>query len=500
MKLTLQTRIMGTFLVIVAVLAGVAAMIFANARTSADAYQRSLSDLLRVTELTRAVDRGADLLGNLATDPFPDRVAGDFKQINEQIHQLRLGLPASSDPNVARLVQDLDSMADSFMIEASAAIYAFRAEDMERYFEHDREAALIAGYVRDTADRLLAAELEAYRRVYPEVTRRNQVLQDTNVAVLAAVTLLAIVFAWSFAHSVTDPLLAFSRAAGRIAGGDLEGPAVPSGFGVELEVLGGAFNHMQENLRQYVAELKGKAELERRLRAEEMVNLQNQTLLREAELRMLQSQVHPHFLFNTLNMIARTALIEGADRTRSLMETTADLLRYNLRQLDRPVTLADEVDQVQRYMAIQQERFRERIRFCQELDESLLWRPIPCLTLQPLVENALIHGIGAREEGGTVELTIQRTEGGLQIQVADDGVGINPERLAELNLGGRDASGAAGHTTGLGLHSVKRRLELFFGDGVGFMITARSGGGSVVVMDLPAPAERVQTGAHSGSR
>jgi two-component system, sensor histidine kinase YesM len=498
---TLQSRLMATMLLIVGLLAGLALLIFAHARTTAITYQERLSDLVKVAELTRSVDQGVQVLGRLATGPSPGEADAEFRQARERIYQLRRDLPTrTASPVGARLLLDLDAMADSFLVEAGAAIYAFQGADLERYFQHDREAAVIAGYVRDTADRLLAAELDAYRQVYPEVTRRDRLLGNANMAVLAAVTVLSLLFAWSFARGVTDPLRSLAQAAKRIAGGDLAGPAVPVGSGDEMKVLGRAFNQMQESLRRQVAELEAKAELERRLQQEEMENLQVHTLLREAELRALQSQVNPHFLFNTLNVVQKTALIEGADRTCTLLETVADLLRYSLRQLDQPVTLGAEVAQVRRYATIQGERFRDRIRFAEELEESALDLPIPCLTLQPLVENAVIHGIGNRERGGTVRLSVRREDDRVRIIVSDDGKGIPPDRLAALNDEEGPVGAALGHTTGLGLHNVRRRLQLFYqGSPVAFAVNSRYGESTSVIIDLPYAAEGGERLAHPGS-
>jgi sensor histidine kinase YesM len=492
---------MATMLLIVGLLAAIALLIAAHARTTAATYQERLSDLVKVAELTRAVDQGVQVLGQLATGPSPAQADADFKAAREQIYRLRQELPTqTASPVGARQIADLDAMADSFLVEAGAAIYAFQGSDLERYFQHDREAALIAGYVRDTADRLLAAELDAYRQVYPAVLRRDRLLGNANLAVLATVTVLSLLYAWAFARGVTDPLRALAGAARRIAGGDLAGPAVPVGSGEEMKVLGRAFNQMQESLRRHVADLEAKAELERRLQQEEMENLQVHTLLREAELRALQSQVNPHFLFNTLNVVRNTALIEGADRTCTLLETVSDLLRYSLRQLDQPVTLAGEVEQVRRYAAIQGERFRDRIRFAVELEASALGLPIPCLTLQPLVENAVIHGIGSRERGGTVRLTIRRDGDAVHIEVADDGRGIPPDRLALLNDEDGPTGTSLGHTTGLGVYNVRRRLQLFYqGLPVRFAVTSRYGEGTTVVIDLPYPAEGRESVAHPGS-
>lgn len=507
MKWTLQSRLMVTFLSMIALLAVVTMLIQGHARSSVELYQASLSDLLRVAELTQRVDHGVDLIGRLATDPVPERVVAEFEPLKSQIHELRRSLPATTvNPDSARMMRDLNAMSDSFLIEAGASIYAFRDGAQEPYFNHDEEAATIAEYIRDTSERLLAAELEGYRQVYPAVIERDQQLLNTNLAVMMAVTMGSVLFVWGFSQEVTNPLRQMVHAAGRIAGGDLEGPPVPTeASAAEMEVLGLAFNHMQDSLRQHVSELKAMVELERRLQAEELENLQIHTLLREAELRALQSQVNPHFLFNTLNMVSKTALLEGAERTSTLLETVADLLRYSLRPLDAHVTLRDEVAQVKRYMTIQAGRFRERFLFDLAIDESALTLPIPCLTLQPLVENALIHGLGSREEGGLIRLRVDRVGDRIQVVVADNGVGISPERLALFESGEPFAPArTGGHTTGLGFMNVRRRVELFYGGAACTVITSQFGQGTTIMLDLPDAFETEREGvladAHPGSR
>ncbi|MFZ5824324.1 MAG: histidine kinase [Bacillota bacterium] len=496
---TLQSRLMVMLCLIVVLLLSFSLLTLTHAHTTAATYQGRLSDLVRVTELTRAVDNMAVLLGQLATGSSPERADQDFRTTQEEIYRLRRELPtATVSPAAARMVLDLDAIADSFMVEAAAALYALRDGDLNRYFLHDRQAAVIAGHLRNTADRMLAAELEAYRQAFPEVDRRYRYLKNTNLVVMGTGALLVLLFGWAFARQISDSLRDLAHAARRIAGGDLYGPAVPAGQGEEMQVLSGAFNQMQEGLRQHMRQLEEKVELERRLKAEELENLQVHTLLREAELRALQFQVNPHFLFNTLNTLAKTALIEGADRTCTLLETVSGLLRYSLGKLDQPVTLAEEIAQVRRYATIQAERFRDRLRLLIDLDESTLNTPIPCLTLQPLVENAMIHGIGGRVRGGTVWLTARRLDSRVRIVVRDDGVGMPQDRLVAVLE--RDGPVPTGHTTGLGLFNVSQRLRLF-GDGTATLsIESRSGEGTTVTIELPAAPEGEESGANPGGR
>lgn len=500
-KRTLFANLMAAFLLMITVLTGVAFQILVNAQTTMESYQSGLSSLVSVADLTQAVDHGATELGQLVTYPDHHRVVEAFSPVGDEIHRRSQQLPPTTvNPASDRKVQDLARMADSFLVEADAATYALQAGDLDLYFQHDRKAVAIAGYVRNAAEQLLASELDTYRRVYPEAAARDRHLQVLNLTCLVILTLEVLLFAWCFARRVTNPIQALGRAARRIAAGDLSGPPVEADSGDELAVLGRGFNHMQESLRRQVAELEEKADLERRLQAEELERLRIHSLLGEVELRALQSQVNPHFLFNTLNMVAKMALLEEAGRTRTMLEVVADLLRYSLRDLDRPVALGEEVEQVRRYTTIQGQRFRDRIRFMIDCDDAAATVPVPCLTLQPLVENALIHGIGSREEGGLIRITVRREPRGARVVIADNGVGIPPERLQHLMEGVSGAESTRyGHTTGLGIRNVWRRMELFYGPEARLTLESPPGEGTVVTLYLPeSPSEEVLSGAHPG--
>lgn len=493
MKKSLRSRLLAAFVAIVATLSVTGLLLYQHSRNITRTYHEGMAGLLTVSELSRVVEQAGGALARLVS-VSPEVGEAEYRSLKARIKELRQALPAATaNPASPRLVQDLDSMADSFTVEAGAAIYALRAGDIYGYATHYREALTIAGYVREAADRLMASELAEYERLYPEVLARLQSLQRLNLTMLVMVSLSGLLFAWGFAEQVSRPLRSLARAAGRIASGDLAGPPVAVHSGDELEILGRSFNHMQENLRSLVGEMQEKARLERELQAATLKNLEVRNLLQESELRALQSQVNPHFLFNTLNMVARTALIEEAERTRELLETVADLLRYNLRQLDRPATLADEVEQVNRYITIQKARFRERLQFVLQVDDAALQTRLPAITLQPLVENAVIHGIGNQEQGGTIALTIRQTPAEITVVVQDTGRGMTPEQIATA-MGLPETEGQAvatprqekGHTTGLGLTNVRRRLELFYGRANLLSIESTPGHGTAVILHLPA--------------
>ncbi len=220
---------------------------------------------------------------------------------------------------------------------------------------------------------------------------------------------------------------------------------------------------------------------ERDLREELMAKLAT-----EAELRALQAQLNPHFLFNALNTLGYL-MTASPDRARSTLQDLTQLLRAVLKRSGGDVvTLGEEVALVEAYLAIERARFEDRLRLRMDVPASLRGRSIPPLLVQPLVENAIKHGISPRKEGGEVvvrawsEETDGAAESTLVIEVADTGVGAS------------EAAVAAGRARGVGLDNVQRRLRAHYGAEARLSITSRPGQGTRVALRLPgSPVHRV---------
>jgi len=205
--------------------------------------------------------------------------------------------------------------------------------------------------------------------------------------------------------------------------------------------------------------------------------------LKFMELKALQSQVNPHFLFNTLTTMAGVALLEGAEETSSLLKALSRLLRYSLRRIGQSVTLSEELASVNDYLSIQRARFGERIAVTMEITEDVLDAQIPVFTLQPLVENAIIHGLESREEG-LLTVKCRQEETTVVIEVSDNGAGISHKRLAEIRESRGENSGR-GHTTGIGIDNVHKRLQHFFGMSCNLHIESELNKGTQVSLRIP---------------
>lgn len=233
----------------------------------------------------------------------------------------------------------------------------------------------------------------------------------------------------------------------------------------EVRTLATAIYSMQDTvLGQYAVE-KHNEQLKQKLVAEAMHTAQVERRLQEAQLKALQAQINPHFLFNTLNMIGQMAYLEGAERTTDLLDTFSRFFRYNVESFERNVTIAEEIENVRGYVALQRERFGDRIRYQIDADRAVEAVRVPSLIVQPLVENALSHGLRMRTGGGEVDVSVRALEaGGFVIRVSDNGCGMDAEALRALRarVDGSESEDRAEHRS-IGLSNVVSRMRLTFG-------------------------------------
>ena len=214
---------------------------------------------------------------------------------------------------------------------------------------------------------------------------------------------------------------------------------------------------------------------------------------KHAEYLALQNQINPHFLYNTLEGIRSEALIEGVDSIANMTEALATFFRYTISNVDKLVTLEAEINNVKNYYKIQQFRFGDKLELSMDFEvndyeEILQWK-IPKLTLQPIFENAIFHGVERKIGKGILNLKVSATSQRLIIIISDNGVGMEEERVKKLNQKLRGATleymKEDGGEKGIALLNVNNRIKLIFGDEYGIYIYSKIGAGTDVEITLP---------------
>lgn len=207
--------------------------------------------------------------------------------------------------------------------------------------------------------------------------------------------------------------------------------------------------------------------------------------LKDAEQKLLTSRINPHFLFNSLNTVSRQAQLEGASKTMEIVFALAELLRGSIRNNGQLGTLREELAYIRNYLFIKETRFGERVKAEIDVDESCLDSEIPLFTLQPLVENALIHGVEPKEEGGCIRIKVAREGKKICLSITDDGLGMSQDVIEEIMNFKSPVMENGSKLTGVGMSYVFKRLQYHFGNDFKWDLTSKIGEGTRITLLLP---------------
>lgn len=290
-----------------------------------------------------------------------------------------------------------------------------------------------------------------------------------GLVVIVAAILFSIVAAWRISKSIYVPIKKLHDVTTTIARHDLE-TLVTAKNADEITELGLSFNIMVGKIKELLA-----------AKIEEHENL------KKAELRALQAQINPHFLYNTLDTIIWMAEARRMDQVVELVRVLSRFFRITLSKGKDWITVRDEFEHAESYLAIQKMRYRDILDYRIDLPADMRDGQMLKLTLQPLVENALYHGIKNKRSGGTITVRGARLPGELlQIQVEDNGAGIAPERLAEIRtLLASDSGDTVIGEGGYGISNVNQRIKLYYGEEYGLSIDSEFRHGTRVTLVIP---------------
>lgn len=377
-------------------------------------------------------------------------------------------------------LKNVINMIEHYLITLDTTVTARRNRDIEAYTEGYQNSVREYNYIGDYIKDMMSANLSESAETYIMIQERyNQVTRFNNgLLIVVVVIILSIIIIFSL--EITKPISKLASYAREISDGNFDVEVKVGKTSGEINVLYHAFHVMTINIRKYVNELKEKQKLENTLNEEKVNNLKMKSALREAELLALQSQVNPHFIYNTINIGAKIAMLQGDNITCEYLENAADIFRYNLRGLESQTTLEAEISNVVSYIYLLRMRFGDVIEFQLEekIEEIYKEYNLPRMTLQPLIENAYIHGIGELEEGGTIGLMVEKEEGCLLITVWDTGKGLTDEQIQailESKKVNKSKRKEEGHTTGIGVDNVLKRLRLYYGTNDVMEITCKDG-------------------------
>jgi len=316
--------------------------------------------------------------------------------------------------------------------------------------------------------------------IHHKAQRQLNTIRKINNLVILIWTLFASLLSIIFSNTFTTPIINLSKVANKIAHGNLETQLPEYSANDEVAVLYQSFSNMISNIKDMVKKLEEKADLERMYAQQKIEAIKYRQALQEAELKNLQAQINPHFLFNTLNTILQIAMFENAKQTYEILLRTSNYLRYVVHNITRVVKLEEEIENVKNYMFIYRMRFGDRIKLEIDVENETKLLLMPCMILQPLVENAIIHGF-KESEYGIIKILAKKNEDMVIIEVSDNGKGIEKETLEDL----KNFSFEHNKTTGIGINNIAKRLSYFYNIESPLYIDSNSEGGTTVTIKVP---------------
>ncbi|CAM4388751.1 sensor histidine kinase [Saccharibacillus endophyticus] len=294
-----------------------------------------------------------------------------------------------------------------------------------------------------------------------------------GTGLIAFILLMALLAVYFNSRLISSRLNKLNRNLNRVAEGDLDTVSRIDGHD-EIGQLSEQFNYMVVNIKELMNQVYEASEANNRL----------EVMQREIKLKMLASQINPHFLFNALESIRMRAHIQGEKDIARAVQLLGKLIRRNLELGNRHTSLKNELDMVRSYLDIQKFRHGDRLHYELSAGEDTLDVMLPPLIVQPLVENAIVHGLENKETEGAVILHAVRVGEEVLIDVSDNGAGMTPERLRQVEESIREKEES--EDSRIGLRNVHQRLVMTYGEEFGLRISSELGKGTQIYFKIPA--------------
>jgi len=269
------------------------------------------------------------------------------------------------------------------------------------------------------------------------------------------------------AHNLTKPLSVLANTMVRFGKGELK-VSVPVTSEDEIGMLSGEFNKMTEEIQNLVSQVYTEQKSKRKI-----------------EFVALQAQINPHFLYNTLNSVSSLIKMNQPEEAFTMIYTIGQFYRTALSDGKTIIRISEEIENVNSYMRIQSMRYREKIKFKTQIDPDILNGYVVKLTLQPLVENSIYHGIKELNRAGFIEIRGWAEDESIYLSVTDNGIGMERRKIDTI-LNTNDEH----QQTSFGLYSIKQRLHLYFGDAYGLNIESTPQKGTTVTVKIPCNYKR----------
>lgn len=472
---SINKRITITFLLVIIIMS--VSFLYSNIMKDkvVEEYNLSMEINIKLSDLSVDLNTSWSSLDSYMKSPEMETFI-KLTEANERIEQIikEVSPYVIQDKNSSTYLRNLTNMYEWYK-EQSYSVIAKERSNLETY-EHFQRIGKMNTYISQHSRNLTSAYLQFTDTYYKGILEKYNKLDSRLYLLLIVAIVVSVLIIWAVNHDLIDALNKLSMSVKLLSDSNWDIPDIEEQTYIELNNLTKTFNHMKNKLRIFIAQLNEKAEIEKNYHMEQVRSVEKDKLIKETQLKALQMQINPHFLFNNLNTVSRVAMLEGADKTVDIIGALARILRNNLMSIDKLVTLREEIENVQDYIHIQKIKFEDRIFFQFNIEEEIEHIEIPPSIIQLLVENAIIHGLSGLDRKGLITIQGWREEGTAVITVEDNGRGMTADcesiRVNKL-------------TTGLGLANIRKRLELYYNRSDLLLVHSVEGEGTKISINIP---------------
>lgn len=445
-----------------------------------DAYMRQISLHSSILDLKGDFARCSSSIGEYLKTGNRSRLSDFNNTVRTAKHTIAGLYPLMTEDESFYILRSIDDSFESYFGECNNASFLYNTGNNE-FYGRMFYAESIQGYLQKYCDEFLGLILADSIAASSRMIDQRRSVQTLYRIVSAFLVLLFFTFLGYVTLNITRPLEKLVAQARAVSVGDFSVRVPVRNPENSVGMLTLNFNRMVSSIDEMMESIRANMHTEKKLLEEQRKNLAYKDMLNQATFLALQTQTNPHFLFNTLSSISRTITLNKKEQALLMIDALATLLRYSLTDAETPVTLGEELAITREYLKIQTLRFQDRIRSSIDVEDGMDSRlMLPRFTLQPLVENAIVHGLEPKEEGGRILIDV-RSRGSLGIiRIYDDGPGIPPEKLASMRE--QDPVHLSRH---IGVSNTRKRIQLFTGSDRAFSISSRKGRGTLITIRLP---------------
>jgi len=458
-QLSLQAKMSSIFILANFVVFAVTLILILGINSMSSEIDTVYQGNLRLNELSDALTAVQDSM----TDYLNSKTSDSLEELyrNEQAYSQMVQEMSDEVTGAAfqRMERSIRHMSEEYLEFVGQTIEAKRGRNVEKYRVRYENATQMYEYINTYIYSLNNEQFRSNSENYSRLSGAFRSFEMMSVIALTIVIVLSVCMVVKLTGDIISPLKNLAVTADEVAGGNFDTDLLQVQSEDEIGVVTRAFNQMIVSIRQYLERLRQSMEIQSSLMEKELLM---EAHLKDAQLKYLQAQINPHFLFNTLNAGAQLAMMEGADRTYDYVQNVAEFFRYNVKKSNDIVTIREELELVDHYIYILNVRFSGDIHYQKNISEELLECSMPSMILQPIVENCVNHGIREMNGEGRIWLKVFRDgEDMVGISIRDNGIGMDQDTIEKILSGDYHAEQQTSGSNGIAMGNVIARLRLF---------------------------------------